>query len=241
MLKFCTSCGAQQENEGRFCSKCGAPRSQTQQNPENTNIPGAVCYEQTPRHADLQLKNAHVNQSATLRKSDPRMSYDPMNGNSRRGMQDIKTVACSPQEQVDCIRTWESFGYYLQSSSEVHDTITSIDVEIYGELVDIAGSTTVINYVRMIFRRDSSIPNYSQLKALEEDYENVPNPGEMPEGFEFTNILWGLALFAIPGILMLVYNFAVWPGKIEEYNQKKAAFDAERSRLVNQAQTYAFI
>ena len=69
------------------------------------------------------------------------------------------------------INHYSKFGWILQSSQEVRDTITDVDTSIYGDTITVTNTTT--NYITCVFKRDTNMPNYAELVKLQKEYDTI--------------------------------------------------------------------
>lgn len=152
-------------------------------------------------------------------------------------MEDIKTLTCAPDDETGIIRIYESFGYYLHSSNEIYSKDTNSELKSDFFTGDLTQTTTqtVTHYVKMVFRRNPSIPNYDKLKALEEQFDNCVHPGEEPKGWGIIAILIGLCFYLIPGILMIIWNCTKVKERKLEYKKAFDAYVAKRCSILDEA------
>ncbi|MBQ7173467.1 MAG: DUF308 domain-containing protein [Clostridia bacterium] len=85
-------------------------------------------------------------------------------------MEETKKVQVLPREENDVTRIWQDFGWSLVSSQEINNTDSHL--ERRGD--DIVSVTTKENYVNLLFKRDTNMPNYNKIKALEAQYDSLP-------------------------------------------------------------------
>ena len=244
MTRFCPSCGVQLTEENiRFCPKCGAPQTKAQPQQNIALEKGAVSSEGALSDRQVQIMEQPQTNSAMVQTPvDSQVGYQqPAYGYSsqpaaRSGIEDMKTVSCAPEDEIDCVRLWESFGYYMFSSNEVYNKDTSTTHEVWGDTIFEKTHVDVTHYVKMVFRRNPNRPNYERLRALEAEYENYPSPGDPPRGWDIVLIFIGLCFFFIPGILMIISNIKKMGPETEEYKRKLAEYNAARAKIVEQAQ-----
>lgn len=71
--------------------------------------------------------------------------------------------------------------------------------------------TTTTHYIKLTFQRDpANVPHYAELKALENEFNSVPYPGDCPTGYSVLKIFIGFMLCTIPGVLHAGEN-EFWP------------------------------
>lgn len=152
-------------------------------------------------------------------------------------MEDIKTLTCAPDDETGFIRIYESFGYYLHSSNEIYnkDTQTKLKSDFFtGDLMQTT-TENVTHYVKMVFRRNPSIPNYDRLKELEEQFDNCVHPGDEPKGWNMAAILTGFLFYIIPGVLMIIWNRTKVEERKQEYKKAYDAYVAKRTLILEEA------
>ena len=92
---------------------------------------------------------------------------------------ETKSITVSPQEEQNTIEIWQIFGWELLSSQEVFNKDSHVETRSDG----VYNITSTTNYVKLLFSRENTIPNYSQLVALEKEFYNISLPTyREPEG-----------------------------------------------------------
>ncbi len=108
-------------------------------------------------------------------------------------MYEYKTEKVDPSSQQNVINAYALFGWELVSSNETYHESTEItgvhtDVRSYGEFMQgftgkdgVATTqydtvTHVTNFVTLQFRRETTMPHYAQLTALEQEFEATNYP-----------------------------------------------------------------
>ncbi len=80
----------------------------------------------------------------------------------------IETVTrkVSPREENETANIMRCFGWRLKSSQEINSKESHLEQQ--GDTL--YSVTTSENYVKMLFERETTMPNYSKLVALENEY-----------------------------------------------------------------------
>lgn len=134
-----------------------------------------------------------------------------------------KTV--DPSRENEEISFMERFGWALKSSQEVN--VKESHNERKGD--EIYSVTTQENYIKLVFQRDTSMPNYSRIKELEQEYLNMLNekPVWEPPIFSLLHhlifLVIAFCLFFIPGIIYIIFFIkSIKKRKIkeQEYREK---------------------
>lgn len=149
-------------------------------------------------------------------------------------MDDIKTIKCNPKDEVSVIQLWESFGYSLQHSGEIYNKDSVNTVNDCGDFVFVGKDTEITNYVKMVFRRSHNIPNYQELVALEKEYDSIELP-KKPVEWSIFEILIGLCIFTIPGVLMIISNQRLRNNQLPKWEKEMQAALNQRDGIVMQA------
>lgn len=116
----------------------------------------------------------------------------------------------APENEENVISLMSNFGWILKSSQEINTT----DSHLENRNGDIYNVTTKENYVKLVFTRDTNIPNYSRLKELETKFYNMLNME--PDAPQFRTGLFVILFFIyiLPGILYCIH-----------YNKKKKQYE----------------
>lgn len=108
------------------------------------------------------------------------------------------STTVSPSEEQSTINLFQIFGWELVSSQEVYNKDSHLESRDDG----LYNVTSTTHYVKLVFTRETTMPNYAKLVALENEFYNI----KMPTYYEPTgsNLLkyGGGALFGF-GFLFL--------------------------------------
>ncbi len=140
-------------------------------------------------------------------------------------MIEYRTEKVDPSVKDDVIEVLSAFGWKAISSEEIYkeDTeVVGVDVKSYGNgivgsfmrgftgkdgEVNVRKHTTVTNYVELKFARDTEMQGYSQVKALNEEFENKMNVSAPHKPIIRTAVcVIGIALIIVSIILALIQN-----------------------------------
>jgi hypothetical protein len=149
-------------------------------------------------------------------------------------MKETKSVSVSlSQENVE-IAIWSDFGWEVQSSQEIFNQNSGL--ERRGDTI--YNVTTTTNYVKLVFQRDDSISNYSQIKQKEAEFDSlVDKPLKGPS----INIWWiisfllygvGLVIFIILKVHNKKYNLETKLAN-EKNAQRRVALRREARALLS--------
>lgn len=145
---------------------------------------------------------------------------------------EFKTVTVAPEGEQYVIDTRGIFGWELQSSQEINSKESHIEGGFTGNY----SVTTTENYVKLIFCRDpSQVENYSELVAIERQYDGLYNPGDEPF-FSKIIFLALLLLYIFPGIIY----YKSYKKKKKKYEEELTVFLNEREKLVEQAKQITY-
>ncbi len=148
---------------------------------------------------------------------------------------DFKTMTVPPEMEIDAIQFWTSFGYELFGNQEVLAKDTHIEQGALDVLCDTYTQVReTTHYIKLTFQRDTSIKNYAELKRLEAEFEALPSPGEPPTYYSVSNILFGLLLCTVPGIIFIIQNLT-FSSRLKEYNARYSDYVNQRDVIVDKA------
>ena len=85
---------------------------------------------------------------------------------------ETKSISVHPADEQETIEQYQAFGWELQSSQEIFEK----DSHLERSGNNINQVTTTTNYVKLVFSRETTMPNYHQLTKLENQYHSVHFP-----------------------------------------------------------------
>ena len=85
---------------------------------------------------------------------------------------ETKSISVHPDDEQETIDLYQTFGWELQSSQEIFNR----DSHLERSGNNINSITTTTNYVKLVFARETTMPNYSKLSALENQFNNIDFP-----------------------------------------------------------------
>lgn len=148
---------------------------------------------------------------------------------------DIKTMTVPPEYETDAIQLWMTFGYELLNNQEVLSKDTKLEQGVLDAFADTYKQVTeTIHYVKLTFQRETSIPHYAELKRLEQEYDNLPHPGDPPQKNGIVKIFIGLCLCTIPGIIYIIQDSS-YNSRMTEYNAKYSEYAKKRDDIIERA------
>ena len=148
-------------------------------------------------------------------------------------MLETKSISVAPDGENYAIKLWANFGWELKSSQEINNTDSHL--ERRGD--EIVSVTTKENYVKLVFSRDTKMPNYDRIHELEQNYVAIlaaePTP---PSGASPILTLILLVFYIAPGVLYLVYKSKKrkkW--QAEQYDPWQKKLDTEGKKILAEA------
>lgn len=143
-----------------------------------------------------------------------------------------KSLTCHPDLESDIIEIWQTFGWELFSTQEVHDTESHLEQGLFDTVNSV---TTTTHYIKLTFQRDpANVEHYKELKALEDEFNSVPDPGPCPEGESIIKIFLGFLLCTIPGVYWLIKTIVAMSAK-PKWNKEYAEYIQRRQEIYNRA------
>lgn len=122
-------------------------------------------------------------------------------------MKEYKSIKVSPQEEVDTIELYQTFGWVIEDSREVYcQGYIMIDRTVANE----SGVKTqrVTNYITLRFVRDNTMPNYYELKKYEDEYFAEPLRKQANKLFGSKTMMTIATILAIVSIIFCVLSFS---------------------------------
>ncbi|MDR1013961.1 MAG: hypothetical protein LBL86_03165 [Coriobacteriales bacterium] len=160
-------------------------------------------------------------------------------------MKEHDSFTVSPSSETAAIERKQRFGWELFSTQEVK--IKDSHLEGAGGN-SVRSVTETEHYIKLSFQRDTDMPNYTQLKALEGRFNGLHAPDKPAEPSVgcgmIIAIIVGFALWIVPGvILLLVYLLHFKPKtkekhavELAEYNRQYERYSKEVNDIYAQAE-----
>lgn len=84
---------------------------------------------------------------------------------------EIKCIDVENDEEEDYIKVFQKFGWELKSSQRIFNQDSRpVGAISYEGLTYVHSETDTVNFTKLVFERDTKIPNYYKLKKLEEEF-----------------------------------------------------------------------
>ncbi len=92
---------------------------------------------------------------------------------------EIKTLNVDNAKEAATIEFWSQFGWTLKSSQRVFNKDSHLELRGSTQY----SVTETVDFTKLVFERDKSMPNYEKIKELEEEYLTTANriPKKMPQ------------------------------------------------------------
>ena len=157
---------------------------------------------------------------------------------------ETKSISVHPDDEQETIDLYQTFGWKLQSSQEIFNQDTYYKSS--GDRIDRVTNTT--NYVKLVFARETTMPNYSKLSALENEYNNVEFPYQQSAKgwFILSGIVailsiwiisyWLIGILPLAGaVALLVFAFIKMKKFSDEYWTERRAANEKCEEILNKA------
>lgn len=142
-------------------------------------------------------------------------------------MIETRAEKVSPRQEQSVINLLANFGWTLQSSQEINNTDSHL--ERRGD--DIYNVTTKENYVKLVFQRDTNMPNYARLSSLEKNYFSLlAGEPDAPNGLSIGVAFILLLLYVLPGVIYIAV-------KIKKKKEYEAAYAAWKKKMNTQGKS----
>lgn len=96
---------------------------------------------------------------------------------------EIKSVNVENEEEENVITIFQSFGWKLKSSQRIFNQTSSPRGAIsYENLTYIHSETETVDFTKLVFERDTNMPNYDEIVELEEEFWELSSecPSDRP-------------------------------------------------------------
>lgn len=89
---------------------------------------------------------------------------------------EIKSFDIENEDEEEIISVFQSFGWRLKSSQRVfHQNSTPRGAISYENLTYIHSETKTVDFTKLVFERDTNMPNYGEIVELEEKFWELSN------------------------------------------------------------------
>ena len=128
------------------------------------------------------------------------------------------SVQVHPDAENSVIEEYEWFGWELKSSQTVDRKSSHLEGGLGGSLYSVTES---VNYVKLVFRRNKNMPDYEEIKALEEEYRYT-FAGEEPKK---PSAWWFLLAVIFITTIVVPIGVGIWYFvKMKQYNKDYEAY-----------------
>lgn len=157
---------------------------------------------------------------------------------------ETKSINVKPANEEATIELYQNFGWELSTTQEVLNTDSHLEQKLDG----IYSVTTKQHYIRLVFSRDTAMPNYQKIVELENEFYKI----KVPKRMSFWTWIWilvtgiGASILyftdgaVLPGIIALVLgiglgilSFAV----IQKNHEKYGATTHKKLKILDEAES----
>lgn len=168
---------------------------------------------------------------------------------------DTKTISVHPNNEVSAISFFQNFGWELFGNQEVKTSSSHLKESMWtGDIVQV---TETSHYIKLTFQREKSMPNYSRLVQLENEYNLVTSPTKPTKpslmmtiimlvvGIPIMLMLENIAVLLILGFLLWLAiipfyiwrRFPVYRKKLAEYESAEAIELEQKRKILSECQS----
>jgi hypothetical protein len=168
---------------------------------------------------------------------------------------ETKTIEVGPDYADNVVNTWALFGWELHS----RQTIKNKSSKLENRGGDIYQVTESEHYVELTFQRESTIPHYTELAALQNQFDAVPGPGNRSNLFSklslivlglgllitiggFTQLGYGISMFSLGyiffGIVIIFLKVFFHIRKNKKWDAAYVVYKQERDKILEQARAF---
>lgn len=174
-------------------------------------------------------------------------------------MLETKSLSVRPSDEQSTIDLYANFGWNLQSSQEVKTKDSHLEKK--GDAI--YNVTESEHYIKLVFQREKSMPNYDEIANLERQYYDVYVPyckksflskvlyflgvifclfgvlGLISGGFEFVIIIFSIVIIALGiGAFVLGHKRSsefedIYSGEMKVYKEKTGEILKKAEALLN--------
>jgi len=147
-----------------------------------------------------------------------------------------KTIQVHPNDEQSMIEFMQKFGWSLLSTQEIK--VKDSHLEQRGD--SIYSVTQSEHYIKLAFSRDLDMPHLKEIKAIEDEYLNLPNPPPLPKLFPIHIAVWIIASFCwgIGIIAWIIYFFAFYQPKKKAFDRLIELHHAKRKEVLDRVAKY---
>lgn len=147
---------------------------------------------------------------------------------------ETKSLSVIPSDEQRTIDEMQAFGWELVSSQE----IATKDSHLERRGDTLYSVTESENYVKLVFNRDTSIPNYAELDALYRQYLEYPNVG--CPGSRINKVLAFILCITIwpAGIIYIIWGLVKGKKERDEYYSYIVSREEKIEELLIESKKY---
>ena len=149
-------------------------------------------------------------------------------------MVESKSLKVAVEQEQNCIDDMANFGWELKSSQEINVKESHLEKGSYSDTI--YSVTTSEHYVKLVFSRDTAMPNYSRVTQLESEYYTLLGQKPVkPASFSFFTALILLFVAIAPGILYIVFKIMGYSKYKKNYNEWYSNFSKRGNEILSEA------
>jgi hypothetical protein len=147
-----------------------------------------------------------------------------------------KSIQVHPSDEQSMIEFMQKFGWSLLSTQEIKTKDSHL--ELRGD--SMYSVTETEHYVKLAFSRDLDMPHLNEIKAIEDEYLNLPNPPPLPKLFPGHIAYWiiGSLCYGIGIAAWLIYYFAFYQSKKNASERLIAQRRAKHKEVLDRVAKY---
>jgi len=151
------------------------------------------------------------------------------------GRTESLSIQVHPNDEQEQINLMQKFHWNLLNSQE----IKTVDSHLERRGDSIYSVTNSEHYVKLVFSRELELPNLTEIKQLEQQFNSLIKPKE-PQLFPGTIFPWLIAaLFWGIGILAwLAYFFLIYKPNKETFDKQNEQYERTRSQIFRELERY---
>jgi len=173
---------------------------------------------------------------------------------------DTKTLNVHPDNEVAAVDFFQNFGWQLfgARTQEVKNTSSHLKGSMWtGDILQV---TEREHYIKLTFQRDSTMPNYSRLVQLENEYNAVYSPSEPRKiSWIIAGVLAAFVVFAffeavnapphrmgasmgvfliaaVPVVAFYTFRIRSYRRKLNDYSNAEAIETEQKQKILSECQ-----